>query len=333
MKDNFILEEVQKEIDNAEIGFSIGARLLFESQKENWELLKNGASSLETVKEKIFQFDGFNIKVQFNPGRMISTSAKVDEKSIAERKCFLCVENLPPQQKSIKFNESFYILCNPFPIFHEHFTITNKEHIPQRILPYLNDMLILSKNLEDYTIFYNGPKCGASAPDHKHFQAGTKYFMPIDSEVDLLINKYGKKLTVNELIQVYGVDDFLRRFIVIKSNDEKSILEYFSHFYTLYNKINYDEIEPMMNITVSYDNNTYIIIIFLREKHRPSHYFAEEENNILLSPASVDIGGVCITPQEKDFNKITKNILIEIFSEVSLNKEKFNELIKQLIEY
>ncbi|MBK7629276.1 MAG: hypothetical protein IPJ23_00795 [Ignavibacteriales bacterium] len=117
-----------------ENNFSDAAKRLFDIQTEQWQMLKTGVQSLETVKSKSFQFDGFQIKAQFNAGRMISTSAKVDPKSISKRKCFLCVENLPSEQKGILYNDNYIILCNPFPIFPTHFTLTNKQHQPQRII-------------------------------------------------------------------------------------------------------------------------------------------------------------------------------------------------------
>ena len=121
------------------------------------------------------------MKVQFNPGRYISTSAKVDEKSINDRKCFLCPANLPEEQKGILYEEEYLILGNPFPIFPEHFTIPNINHVPQQIKNNFPLMLKLTKDLsKHYVVLYNGPKCGASAPDHFHFQAGTKNFMPIE---------------------------------------------------------------------------------------------------------------------------------------------------------
>lgn len=328
MKNNFILENIQNLIEKGEINYSQGANLFFESQKQSWELLKNGSASLSSVRVKIFNFGDFNIKVQFNPGRIVSTSAKVDNKSIAERKCFLCVENLPEHQKSLIFNERFYILCNPFPIFPEHFTLTNKSHVDQRIEPFINDMLSFSKEMKDYTIFYNGPKCGASAPDHMHFQAGTKYFMPIDSEIELINNKYGKIIYRNNLVSVSAIDDSLRKIIYLKGSDEQELIRLFNIIYKEYSKTNPSEEEPMFNIISFYEKNIYKIIIILREKHRPTQYFAEGEDNILLSPASVDIGGVCITPLEKDFNKITKEDLIDIFNQVSLSKTKFNLLLE-----
>src|SRR3989304_5755446 len=276
---NSLIEELIADADYAN-----AAKRLLEDQKKTWKQLGDGYESLKNVRTKNFQFDGFRMKIQFNPGRYISTAAKVDEKSINERKCFLCPANLPEEQKGILCEDEYLILGNPYPIFPEHFTIPNIRHIPQQIKNNFPFMLKLVKDLSKYyVIVYNGPKCGASAPDHFHFQAGTKNFMPIVDDFHQLKNEYGELLFENDEITVSAIDDGLRR-----------------------------------------------VIVFLREKHRSSHYFAEGENKILLSAASVDLGGVCITPLEKDFERMTKEKLTEILAEVSLNKSTFS-FIKQKV--
>jgi ATP adenylyltransferase/5',5'''-P-1,P-4-tetraphosphate phosphorylase II len=191
---------------------------LLDSQIVDWELAKNNYKGLESVKVKEFSFDGFSIKVQFNPSRIISTSAKVDAKSIQERKCFLCKENLPKDQRGIEYKNEYIILVNPFPIFPEHFTIPKVDHKPQRIKENFEDILDLSKDLQDrYAVFYNGPKCGASAPDHMHFQAGIKNFMPVDYEFESIqkinLSNYGK-------VKISYTESYLRNFISLESSDK-----------------------------------------------------------------------------------------------------------------
>ncbi|MEO8399869.1 MAG: DUF4922 domain-containing protein, partial [Ignavibacteriaceae bacterium] len=176
--------------------FSNASKKLLELQIKSWSLAEKGYKSLESIQTKTFHFEGFDIKVQFNPGRIISSSAKVDEKSIKERECFLCIENLPIEQKGLLFNDEYLILVNPFPIFPEHFTLPNLKHIPQRIHSFsrknpFSALLDFSKNLSKfYTVFYNGPNCGASAPDHLHFQAGLKNFIPIEADFHQLKKGY-----------------------------------------------------------------------------------------------------------------------------------------------
>ncbi len=332
MLENILINNPEINASLKENDFSEASRKLLYIQQSNWNLAYKGYESLKSVQTKDFKFDGYKINVQFNPGRIISSSAKVDEKSIKERDCFLCIDNLPAEQKGILFKEDYLILLNPFPIFPEHFTIPHIRHIPQSIINAFPDLLEICKVLSRYyTVFYNGPKCGASAPDHLHFQAGSKNIMPIDFEFLKLKSEYSNILLKNKNLILSAVDDGLRRFISIESHDKYLIENKFNKFYEEYKNISETSDEPMMNILSSYNQEFgWRVIIFLREKHRPSHYFAAEENRLLISPASVDLGGVLIIPLQKDFERITKNIIIEVCDEITLEKEKFDMLNNNL---
>ncbi len=308
------------------LNYSELASELLKDQKSEWKLLADNYKALKNIKIKTFQFDGFKIKIQFNPGRIFSTTAEVDEESIKNRDCFLCKQNRPEEQRGIGYNENYLILCNPYPILPEHFTLTYKEHIPQSISIYFTDFLNLSKALsKKYSVIYNGPKCGASAPDHLHFQAGTKFYMPIDDEFNQLKNEYGEMLKDSENISVAGINDGIRKIVSIECNNVEILTNVFKVFYSGYKNLSGNIDEPFMNITSLYEKDFgWRVIIFLRSKHRSSHYYAVGEERILLSPASIDLGGICITPVEKDFNKLTKEKLTEIFREISLGKEQFD---------
>ncbi len=315
-----------------ENNFSDASARLSEIQKEQWPMLNAGFKSLDTVKSKSFQFDGYKIKAQFNAGRMTSTSAKVDPKSISERKCFLCVENLPAEQKGILYNDNYIILCNPFPIFPTHFTLTNKEHTPQRILDTFSDMLGLSKDLsKHYSVIYNGPRCGASAPDHLHFQAGNKFFMPIDDEFHQIKNEYGKVIYEDDDLSFYAIDDGVRKFVSIESLDKELVINTFNKFYKNYSELMNEEQEPMINLVSFYEKEYgWRVIIFLRAKHRPTVFFAEDESKMLVSPAAIDLGGVCVFPREEDFNRITKEMIADIFKEVFVDEGVLKKLKEKL---
>lgn len=343
MLKNILIDDPEIVFYTSQKDYAEAAKILLKQQKKIWLQLSDGYKSLETVKTKAFQFEGFKIKVQFNPGRIISSSAKVDSKSIKERKCFLCSENLPAEQKGILYKNDYLILCNPFPIFPEHFTLSNVKHIPQQIADSFESLLSFSKDLSKYyVVFYNGPKCGASAPDHLHFQAGNKFFMPLDNEFHLIKNEYGKILIDNDELILTAINDKLRKFISIESSDKEKIKNSFKKIYTAAKTFSSIDEEPMMNIISFYEEwekseeykagEKWRVLIFLREKHRPSHYFAKGDDNILLSPAAVDLGGVCITPLEKDFNKITKENIFEIFNEIFISDEKFDKIIKTISE-
>jgi len=308
------------------------SKYLFELQCNDWKLCRDNYDQLKNIQVKKFQFEGYSIKAQFNPGRIISTSAKVDPKSIQERKCFLCEANLPPEQKGILYKDEYIILINPFPIFPIHFTLTNIHHQPQRIEDTFPSLLSFSKDLSKYfTVIYNGPRCGASAPDHLHFQAGNKYFMPIDDEADLIANEYGSVVVDGENLIIQTVDDGLRKFVLFESNDEQLLIDSFRKFYKTYSRLMNENLEPLMNLISFYDDEFgWRIIVFLRAKHRSHHYFEVDEKKILVSPAAIDLGGVCIFPREEDFNRINKELIEEIFREVFIDKNKLEELTKNL---
>lgn len=309
------------------------SKYLFELQCNDWKLCRDNYEQLKNVQVKKYQFEGYSIKAQFNPGRIISTSAKVDPKSIQERMCFLCEANLPPEQKGILYKDEYIILINPFPIFPIHFTLTNIHHQPQRIEDTFPYLLNFSKDLSKYfTVIYNGPRCGASAPDHLHFQAGNKYFMPIDDEADLIANEYGSVVVDRDNLIIQTIDDGLRKFLLFESNDEQLLIDSFHKFYKTYSQLMNENLEPLMNIILLYDEEFgWRIIVFLRAKHRSHHYFEEDEKKkILVSPAAIDLGGVCIFPREEDFNRINEELIEEIFREVFIDKNKLDELHNNL---
>ncbi len=332
MTNNYLLNNLAVKKFIVANNWSSAVKFLLEDQKKNWSQLSRNYESLNSVEVKEFEFDSFKLRVQFNPGRITSTSADVDNKTIRNRACFLCIENLPVEQKGLLYKNNFVILANPYPIFPAHFTIVKTEHTPQEILISFKYLLSLSKDLSnDFTVFYNGPQCGASAPDHLHFQAGNSFFLPLESDYKILMQRYGDVILSDNNTSVSAVDDGLRRFITFESDKEEEATSLFKTLYHLYKKSSEAKDEPKLNILSSYEQGKgWRIIFFLREKHRPSHYFAAGEDRILLSPAAVDYGGVCITPIKKDFDMITKNILIEIFNEVSYDKDKFKYLVKIL---
>ncbi len=299
---------------------------LFDEQLATWELARNNYQALKQVRVKELEVESTRYKVQFNPTRMASSSAKVDSQSLQERKCFLCAGNLPAEQRGISFKDHYTILVNPFPIFPKHLTIPDTEHTPQRIRVRMADMLDLAAYANEYVIFYNGPKCGASAPDHAHFQAGSKGFLPI--ELDWRDNA-GRVMDFRSAT-LWRLDDAYSPTLVIESPDRWDAAELFDFIYECM-EIQPSEEEPMMNLLtwVNVEGN-WVVCIFPRAKHRPSCYFAEGEANILISPGSVDMGGVFITPREEDFAKLTSADMAGILKEVCLSPEAFGQLIQRI---
>lgn len=299
---------------------------MFNEQLSSWEMARNNYDALKQVKEKAVVVNGCRYKVQFNPARIVSSAAKVDAKSIQERKCFLCPAHLPMVQQGFAFNGHYQVLVNPFPIFPRHLTIPDLLHETQLIQSRFGDMLDLAKKADDYVAFYNGPKCGASAPDHAHFQAGNKGFLPIEAEWQ---QKRSEKVAELPGGTLWTLDDAPRATLLIEAADKSVAITLFDIVYKAM-EVTSGEEEPMMNVLAWMEQEKWIICIFPRGKHRPSCYAAEGEANILISPASVDMGGVFITPVEKDFEKMTAEDIATILREVCLSPTKLRELIQRI---
>ena len=299
-------------------GYSEGLKKLISTQLNDWELARINYSLLDKVYARKIDFGRFRILVQFNPGRMTSTAAKVDHKSIVARPCFLCGKNRPAEQKGIAFENDLTILVNPFPIFKKHLTIPSDQHVDQLILPNIPDMLKLATALPDYVIFYNGPQCGASAPDHFHFQAGNKGFLPI--EADFLNDNFAKLISVKSGVEILNWSGYLRGIITLKGTDADNLITVFNQIFVKLSQLQPDGPEPMINILAYSSDNMWIIHLIPRKIHRPSQFFKEGEELILLSPASVDLGGVLITPREEDFNKINAADIKDIFRQVCFDE-------------
>ena len=296
-------------------------RTLFQDQTTNWAQAKESYSNLAGVRTKSFSFGDFEINVQFNPARIVSSGAKVDAKTIAERKCFLCAANRPAEQRALEFG-NYEILVNPFPIFPEHFTIPHKEHINQQIKPYFADMLELARALDDYLIFYNGPRCGASAPDHLHFQAGTKDFLPLVNDYKRLKNTHAQLLVESETFQLFGFNNYLRTVYCIESTDIESAGDSFEKLYRYFTSpptplLEERGAEPMMNIVCTFEADKWYTFVLPRKAFRPWQYTAEGDQQLLVSPATVEMCGIFITPVESHFERIAKEDVESILEQVS----------------
>lgn len=299
---------------------------LIQKQKREWELARINYFGLEKVESKAFDFDGFKILAQYNPERIRSSAAKTDAKSIARRACFLCQTNRPVEQHGVSFGKDYTVLINPFPIFTGHLTISLNEHLPQEIAPYLTDLLTLSKALPEFTIFYNGPKCGASAPDHFHFQAGSKNQMPLDMETSQVLEKWGEPLFQNEQTSITALGKkYLRNLICMRSTSEMELIHSFEVVLGLMIRRS-DESEPMMNILSRYENGQWTVVLFPRQRQRPQQFYAEGTEQILISPASVEMAGLVILPRREDFDKLTQDDLTDIYGQVSIDDHAFEEL-------
>lgn len=297
---------------------------LLAHQKRDWKLAHENYTSLTAVQTRSFEKDGRTTVLQFNPQRIRSSAAKIDPASLRERPCFFC--GRPEVQESLVYNDSFELMLNPYPIFEDHLTLPLRRHEKQQIRTYYSDMLDLASDLPRYAVFYNGPKCGASAPDHMHFQAGPKNGFPVrrgwaDFPKRLVRDNGPARLYVSD--RCFPVTFFL-------VSEEKKEAEYL--FDLLYRRmpVRPDDYEPMMNLLTWKEGKTWTTCIFPRRALRPSCYYAEGDANILISPATVEMSGLFVVPLEKDFKKVTYPDLAKIWEEVSITEEEKNELVRKI---
>jgi hypothetical protein len=300
---------------------------LFSDQLKSWELARSNYADLQYIRIKAIPFEGFKILVQFNPKRIISSSARVDPQSISARPCFLCKQNRPLEQESILYRDRLLLLVNPYPVFGGHLTVPSIGHEPQRILSNFDRMLEIARDLPQNIIIYNGPQCGASAPDHFHFQAIRKGHMPIED--DFIREDRCKKYTEYQSVAVHTWNKYLRELITLQGKDTVVLESVFGIIYRfLQQEIGTPE-EPMMNILAGYYQDHWVIHLFPRKLHRPDQYFATGKKQLLISPASIDMGGVLIMPREEDFIKITREDIEDVFRQVCIKKINIQRLLKE----
>ncbi len=298
---------------------------LFEEQLAEWPLAAANYKALDNVELKEFELSGMPIKVQFNPARAVSSSAKVDTASVKARKCFLCGENRPAEQRGIIWQDKYVILVNPYPIFRQHLTIPDLTHTDQRIDGRIADMMRLAYELEGYTVFYNGPHCGASAPDHMHFQAGSNGLMTIkDATMRTLHSIVAEEKSGAVRLSLSERLPF--PFFVIDATPEDGA----EMFGRLYRSLPEDGEEPMMNILCYRTVGGVRTIVVPRKRHRPSFYGTEGDGCMMISPASVDVGGVIITPRAQDFKKIDAETVKRMFDEVCMDKNDIKDIVNKI---
>ena len=307
--------------------YSEQVQLLIKDQKESWPLFAKNYLALQKVETRTINIDSFSIKLQYNPERLISSIADIEPIAVAQRKCFLCEENLYEHQNGITYKEDYLILSNPFPIFPEHFTLAKRKHIPQSIFHNFEMMLEAAKDFSSiYSLYYNGPHCGASAPDHMHFQAGTKNYTVTEDEYSKIISLHTKQIYCSESVEVRFIENYLRYLICFEGRNKAELVRLFKKFYMIYEKITDNNKEPMMNIACSYTDNFWRVFLFPRGVHRPKQYYERGDKQIIISPAYVDMCGLLILPRKEDFEKISKEDVVSIFNQITIDKERFEFL-------
>jgi hypothetical protein len=301
---------------------------LLDRQKEAWRAAGAGYESLNYVRERELKCSGFSVRVQHNPGRIRSTLADVGEKSVAERVCFLCPANLPKEQKGILYRKEYLILCNPMPVFSSHFTISHLDHRPQELAGTVATLLQLMSDFgPGSSILYNGPRCGASAPDHLHFQAVPSGLMPIEKEIRVekqVLRRFAGGVSV---LRARGVG---REIIILDGPGPAAMGEALHALVKGLQRVLLTDREPMMNLICVPEEHTCTVLVFPRAKHRPDAFYLKGDGSLAISPAVVEMGGIMVTPLEKDFERLDRAWVEQIFDEVSLPAETVEQAIEAM---
>jgi hypothetical protein len=301
---------------------------LLEEQKKAWPELREGYVRLTALKKRRIKADDVSVVLQCNPLRIKSSGAEVDPATIIARPCFLCVHNLPPVQQGILWRRRFLVLCNPAPIFPFHYTISHLEHRPQSLIQVLPFFLQLAKDFQpSFALLYNGPRCGASAPDHLHFQAVPKAAIPF------LKDKIPGEMLLRK--QTDGVTLFTAKkgespVMIVAGRDKDALVVFLRKIIKAMKKVLSTNDEPMMNLYCTYGERRWVVCIFPRRKHRPDAFFKTGKDRLLISPGAVDMGGLLILPREEDFTRLDAAAVKGIFREVSLPHTIVEEVIAAL---
>jgi uncharacterized protein DUF4922 len=286
---------------------------LFAEQLENWPGLARGVEGLARAQTRSVRIRWFDVFARNIPHRVTSTTAAVDAQSIAQRPCFLCAGNLYPEQRGLPFDGNYTLYCNPFPIVERHLTIVHREHRPQLLAGEFGAMLDLAAALPGYFIIYNGPECGASAPDHLHFQAGTRALFPIEKD------------TAGE--KGIAVRNYSRNVFLFRQRDRGHLIETVGRTIDALAGVTGRKPEPLINIALSYNRGEWTVYVFPRDRHRPAVFLTGE---LTVSPATIDLCGIFVVPLEKDFARISGADIDAIFKEVTLRDAAFEEVVSRL---
>lgn len=305
-----------------------------------WPLARDNYRALKNVRTRTLSVGGLDVILQFNPARIVSTGADVSKESISRRKCFLCRDSRPQEQIKMKFEgrkgRRYDILVNPYPIFPEHLVIAMDHHCDQSIWKRYVDMLDLSRLYKGYTFMYNGPECGASAPDHHHFQALRRNILPLEKDADACLDGLAsgngplEYVTCVKEAELYHYRRFTRGVFLLRATTHKSMAKL---FYRLLDcaPVKEGSSEPMFNLLTWYTGTEFRSAVMLRGAHRPARYYSEGEDRLMLSPGCADMAGFFVVPAEKDFNRLDAALLQEVLDEVSVSEENEALVIKRLV--
>ena len=296
-----------------------------------WQLASSNFRSLKAAEIRRFQLCGLDCKVQHNPIRIVSTTADVSKEAIEGRKCFLCQENRPKEQFHLKFEgrkgRLYNIQVNPYPLFSNHLVIVRDTHIPQSIWHHFPDILDFTTTYPDFTVFYNGPESGASAPDHLHFQAVPRLALPLEEEINKFLDHPTEPITSVKDATLYRFPGYINGVFALKATTTKSLAKLFYCLLDCTHKSE-EESEPKFNLYTYRKDKEYRTFVILRSAYRSHHYFLEGADKLTISPGSADMAGFIVAPIKEDFDRLNSDLLSEMLTEVSISSEE-QEMIER----
>ena len=301
----------------------------FDRQLTLWPETRERYRELSHVETRELNVGTSTFEVQFNPARIRSTGATITKEAVATRPCFLCRKNRPEEQLMKIQDVDYELLVNPYPILPMHFTIPARRHHPQQIRGMYGEMIQLLVHYPELMVFYNGPLCGASAPDHAHLQAGTSGILPLQKEWQRLSRNLTEVARRGDDATLSVVEDYPCPTLVIRARNRRSSERMFASLYHALPKMA-DQSEPMMNIVAWRGDDEFISVVFPRKKHRPDCYFKTGDEQLLVSPGALDMSGYLITPRREDFERITPEAAEAILKECALSPDEFETLKDRL---
>lgn len=301
-----------------------------------WQLASSNFRALKTAPSREVDVFGLKCRIQYNPSRVISSTADTSPAAIASRKCFLCADNRPKEQFHLGFEgrkgRNYHIQINPYPIFRGHLVIVRDEHIPQEIWHHFPDMLDFAARYKDYLVFYNGPSSGASAPDHLHFQAIPKHNLPLEDVVDEFLDHPGEPLATVKDASLYKFDGYARGVFALKATTSKSLAKLFYRLLDCTDRGKGEE-EPMFNLYAYVKNGEYRTIVVMRSAKRSHHFYSEGADHLTISPGAADIAGLFVAPFREDYDKADTALLEELLSEVCISEDEQNMIVWRLTRH
>ena len=294
----------------------------FRRQLEVWHDTRRRYDELAHVEQRTLEN---GLVLQHNPARIVSTGAKMDRETLAQRPCFLCLPQRPQEQLHHPCFDHYELLVNPYPILPRHFTLPCLVHTPQRIRGYFTDLLRMARSLTGHLVFYNGPRCGASAPDHLHFQAGSRGVVPLERDLHRWLSAEPFLQSADGSLSAYTLEGYAcPGWVLFCRGNDAEAERVFHTCLTACPGLSVVP-EPGINLLAWQETDATVVVVLPRSKHRPASYPSP-----LVSPGALDMGGLIITPRREDFERLTAATAAALIAEVGIPEADCRRMVETL---